>query len=104
MDFPMDLDLWMSFRKNAQTLAERRDPIQEFADRIVELLEQGVKLWFRDVDLPNAPVCRPHSIPSRNSGHVKNSGLTVMCPVPGGHSLLPLNSGVRQQPGVWVEA
>ena len=38
----------MSFKRHAHETTERRDPMQEFADRIVEQLEQGVKPWVRD--------------------------------------------------------
>jgi hypothetical protein len=31
----------MSFKHHAREITERRDPMQEFADRIVEQLEQG---------------------------------------------------------------
>ena len=40
----------MSFKHHAREITERRDPMQEFADRIVEQLEQGVKPWVRDWD------------------------------------------------------
>jgi antirestriction protein ArdC len=40
----------MSFKHHAREITERRDPMQEFADRIIEQLEQGVKPWVRDWD------------------------------------------------------
>ena len=39
----------MSFRRASQEVT-KRDPMQEFADRIVAQLEQGVKPWVRPWD------------------------------------------------------
>jgi antirestriction protein ArdC len=38
------------FRRNGKEVGERRDPMQEFADQIVEQLEAGVKPWVRPWD------------------------------------------------------
>jgi antirestriction protein ArdC len=51
----------MSFRKHGKELTDRRDPMQEFADRILVELEKGVKPWVRPWDPdkcagPQAPV------------------------------------------------
>jgi antirestriction protein ArdC len=51
----------MSFRHAHKETTERRDPIQEFADKIVAELEKGVKPWVRPWDEskcggPNAPI------------------------------------------------
>jgi antirestriction protein ArdC len=40
----------MSFKHSSREITERRDPIQEFADRIVAELENGVKPWVRPWD------------------------------------------------------
>jgi antirestriction protein ArdC len=40
----------MSFKRAAIETTERPDPMQEFADRILAQLEQGVKPWVRDWD------------------------------------------------------
>jgi antirestriction protein ArdC len=51
----------MSFRHTGRETADRRDPIQEFADRIVAELEKGIKPWVRPWDPdkcagPQAPI------------------------------------------------
>jgi hypothetical protein len=40
----------MSFRHSAQETTQRRDPVQDFADRIIAELEKGVKPWVRPWD------------------------------------------------------
>jgi antirestriction protein ArdC len=40
----------MSFKTHARQRTDRPDPMQEFADRIIEHLEKGVKPWVRDLD------------------------------------------------------
>ena len=40
----------MSFKRYSREITERRDPIQEFADKIVAELEKGVKPWVRPWD------------------------------------------------------
>jgi antirestriction protein ArdC len=40
----------MSFSHHKREACERRDPVKEFADKIVEQLELGVKPWVRPWD------------------------------------------------------
>jgi antirestriction protein ArdC len=40
----------MPFKPHNRDITECRDPIQEFADRIVVELEKGVKPWIRPWD------------------------------------------------------
>ena len=40
----------MSFKSSARESTERRDAMQEFADRIIAELEKGVKPWAKPLD------------------------------------------------------
>jgi antirestriction protein ArdC len=65
----------MSFRKTDPENTARRDPIQEFADRIVAELERGVKPWVRPWD--PAKCSGPEAPINGATGH-RYSGINVL--------------------------
>jgi antirestriction protein ArdC len=65
----------MSFRRASQEATVRRDPMQEFANRIVEQLEKGVKPWVRPWDPLKCD--GPQSPFNMATGH-RYSGINVL--------------------------
>jgi antirestriction protein ArdC len=65
----------MPFKPHSREITEHRDPIQEFADRIIAELERGVKPWVRDVD-PSK--CAGPQSPFNPVTHHRYRGINVL--------------------------
>src|ERR1700735_2418478 len=63
------------FKRNGKEVGEHRDPMQEFADRIVGELEKGVKPWVRPWD---ASKCSGPQAPRNAATGHRYSGINVL--------------------------
>jgi antirestriction protein ArdC len=65
----------MSFKASSRAITERRDPMQEFADRIVQQLELGVKPWVKPWDPAK---CAGSQAPFNMATGHRYSGINVL--------------------------